>query len=255
MFNLEDFDIKLDTDVIGRNFIYCEEIESTNSYLINSKDYTEEGTVLMAEYQTKGKGRKDRIWISNNSQNLTFSVLLKDKFLIDRINILNLASAIAVSASIENLFQIKTNLKWPNDVLVNEKKIAGILLESVSKGKRIEKLVIGIGINVNQPAFQGKFNFPPTSIKQEFKKEVSRERLLSEVLNNIEEHLISAINDPGKTISDWKNKSRFLGEKVKIQENDQVKYGLFEDVDENGFMVLRTGTETETIYFGDVEQL
>jgi len=255
LFNLEQFDIKLDTDIIGRNFIYCEEIESTNNFLLNSKEYNTEGTVLFAEYQTKGKGRKDRTWISNNAQNLTFSILLKESFIYSKPNVLNLASSMAVASSIENLFQLKTNLKWPNDVLVNEKKISGILLESVSTGKKMEKIVLGIGINVNQPSFQGKFNFTPTSIKQEYRKEVEREYLLSEVLNNLEELLFTAKDNPEKIINDWKNKSRFLGEKVKVQDGDNLKYGLFEEVDENGFMLLRTATALETIYCGDVSQL
>ncbi len=252
IFNLEDFDIKLDTDIIGRNFIYTEDIDSTNSFLLNSADIQKEGTVLLAEYQSKGRGRKDREWLSLHSQNLTFSCLFSDKYLQIKPNIINLASAVAVARSIENLFQVKTNLKWPNDVLINGKKVCGILMESSVRGKAITRLVLGIGINVNQPSFLGRFNYAPTSIRLEFKKEVSRERLLSEVLNNLEVLLNEALVNPQKIISFWKSHTRFLGEKIKIKDDNQEKYGIFEDLDDDGFLILRSGTKSERIVTGEI---
>ena len=187
MFNIEEFDIKLDTDYLGRNFVYVEEVDSTNKFLLQTKEYQENGTVLLAENQTDGRGRLNRTWLSNKEQNLTFSILLNEGINPSLINIINLASSLAVAQSIENLYQLHVELKWPNDVLINKKKTAGILLESSSKGNKIERVVIGIGLNVNQPNFTGKYNIPPTSIRLEFKKVVSRERLLSELLNNLEE--------------------------------------------------------------------
>ncbi|MBI9070023.1 MAG: biotin--[acetyl-CoA-carboxylase] ligase [Melioribacteraceae bacterium] len=252
MFNIEDFDIKLDTEFIGRNFIYCEEIDSTNSTLLNDNYYKKNGTIILSEFQTNGKGRKRREWLSNKEQNLTFSILLIDDLKPRQVNILNLGASLAVAQSIENLFQLKTNLKWPNDVLIDGKKVSGILIESSSKGDKLEKVALGIGINVNQPNFTGRFNIPPTSIKKEFKKEVSRERVLSEVLNNFEVIYELALKDPKKILNDWKLRSRFLGESIKIEEGESTLYGKFEDIDDDGFMMLRTEKGIEKIHFGDV---
>ncbi|MBU1100863.1 MAG: biotin--[acetyl-CoA-carboxylase] ligase [Bacteroidetes bacterium] len=252
MFNIEKFDIKLDTDVIGRNFVYCEEIDSTNSFLINTKEYDKHGTVLLSENQTQGKGRKDRIWLSAADQNLTFSILLKEDFSHETINIINLGTSLAVAQAIENQYQLPCELKWPNDVLVNQKKVAGILLESTSMGSEIEKLVIGIGINVNQPNFTGKFNIPPTSIKKEFKNSADRERLLSEVLNIFEEIFKASQTNPGQILEDWKSRCQMLGEKIRIEDGEVVKFGVFEDIDKNGFMILNSGNKRELIHAGDI---
>ncbi len=255
MFNIENFDIKLNTNLIGRNFVYTNEIDSTNTELLKRNEFPKNGTVLLSEFQKNGRGRKDRTWISEPEVNLTFSILLKNIFLQKSINILNLGTALALAQTLENLYQFQVELKWPNDVLINKKKIAGILLESTSKGKNIEKLVVGIGVNVNQPDFKGDFNIRPTSIRLEFKQEVSRERFLSEFLNNFELIFEISKKKPNKILDDWKARCSMIGEQISIVENGEKKYGIFEDLDESGYLILRSGDTTEKISFGDVSLL
>ena len=252
MFNIEDFDIKLDTEYLGRNFIYCDEVESTNTVLLSSKEFGTNGTVLLSEFQSKGKGRKDRTWISSAGQNLTFSILLKNDVRDTKINLFNFGASLAVAQSLENLYQLNVELKWPNDVLVHKKKIAGILIESTSKGSKITKLVVGIGVNVNQPNFPGKFDIQPTSVRREFKSIASREKLLSELLNNYENIVESISTGSDKILNDWRARCKMIGEKIKIVENDKIKSGVFEDIDENGFLILKVGDKKEKIHFGDV---
>lgn len=251
MFNIEEFDIKLDTEIIGRNFIYFEEVNSTNSYLLESNE-KKLGSVVLSEYQLKGRGRKQRDWIATKEQALTFSILLNNELELKNLSILSLGTAVALAQALENLHQLKVNVKWPNDVLIEGKKIAGILIESSSRGSKIEKVVVGIGINVNQPNFTGTYNLRPTSVRIEQKKLVSRERLLSEVLNRFEEMLVDLENNKDKVLEDWRSRSRYIGEKVLIEENGAEKFGTFEDIDENGFLLLRTKDGLETIQVGDV---
>ena len=254
MFNLENFDIKLDTEFIGRNFIYADTLYSTNTYLMDKQnEINTNGTVVLAETQTHGRGRKDRVWYSAPESNLTFSILLtNNKPLLKHSNLINFAASLAVSVSIENLFQIKTDLKWPNDVLLNRKKTSGILLESSSIGNKINRLVVGIGINVNQNSFQGTFNYPPTSIRIELGRIVEREKLLSEVLNNFELLLVKIENNSSSIIEEWKSKCNMIGERISIVENDSEKFGIFYDVDEEGFLLLKTKDRIEKIHFGDL---
>jgi BirA family transcriptional regulator, biotin operon repressor / biotin---[acetyl-CoA-carboxylase] ligase len=254
LFNLERFDIKLNTESIGRNFVYTQEIDSTNSFLLDkSNKFSVDGTVILAEKQNKGKGRKDRVWYSTKEQNLTFSILLiNKKYLGKKLNIINFAASLAVAISIENNYQIKTELKWPNDVLVNGKKIAGILLESTSKGSKVERLVIGIGINVNQTLFQGNYKITPTSIKFELKEQIERERLLAEFLNNFEEILNKLNSEPEEILKDWKSRCRLIGEKISISEGENIKYGIFDDLDNEGYLLLKNKGTIEKIHFGEV---
>lgn len=254
MFNIEAFDIKLNTEFIGRNFVYAEELSSTNSFLVDkNSNYNYNGTVVLAEKQSAGRGRMDRTWYSQKDQNLTFSILLKgNKKLNSRINLINFAATLAVAMSIENLYQQRTHLKWPNDVLLSGKKVSGILIESTSSGSRIERIVVGIGINVNQSIFQGKFNIEPTSIRNEINDMVDRERFLAEVLNNFE-WLLNKVTENGEFIlKEWRERCNMLGEKITVSDGTKTQYGIFEDIDDSGFLLLKTKEKVERIHFGDV---
>lgn len=253
-FEIQKFDIKLETSKIGRNFIFADEIESTNSYLLDKENKIDIfGTVLLAEKQTQGRGRFNREWNSAHGQNLTFSIFIKPSAqLTNKLNLLNLGTSLVVSQTIDNLFQVKTELKWPNDVLINKKKVSGILLESVSTSNVISRLVVGIGINVNQTSFPGEYNIPPTSIKFEYGQQIEREKLLAELLNNFEEMLKKIEDEPDSIIKEWRRNCRMIGEKISISQLDKIRYGVFEDIDDEGFLLLKTENKIEKISFGDV---
>lgn len=253
MFEIEEFDIKLETEKIGRNFIYTEEIDSTNSYLMNREFNPPDGTVVLAEKQSKGRGRNDRNWHSLKDVNLTFSILLKDsKYFRTNFNLINFSAALSVAISIENLYQLKPELKWPNDVLINGKKVSGILLESTSKGEKVERIVIGIGLNVNQNIFQGTYNIAPTSLKLELNRHIDREILLAELLNHFENLLHKTKVKPEWILNEWRNRCRMIGERITIIEGEKTVTGIFDDIDDAGFLILRQGTRTQKIFAGDL---
>jgi len=252
-FNFENFDIKLDTDFIGRNFIYSEEVSSTNSLLLDPKTPAANGTVLLAEKQTKGHGRKERPWYSMKGLNLTFSILLINRnYFKKNFNLINFASSLSTAISIESLYQLKTELKWPNDILINEKKVSGILIESASKGEKIERVVIGTGLNVNQTSFQGNYSVQPTSLKLEINQNIERETLLADLLNIFEETLENVLHNPAWILKEWKERCRMIGEKISVTDGVNTRYGIFDDINENGFLMLRNGKKIEEIFYGDV---
>ncbi|MCF8268311.1 MAG: biotin--[acetyl-CoA-carboxylase] ligase [Ignavibacteriales bacterium] len=251
-FNLEEFNLQLDTHFIGTNIYFLDHVESTNSYLMSRNEDFENGTVVIAETQTKGRGRLDRTWLSDPKVNLTFSIALTKKDLFTSPAMINFAASLAVANALQNLFQLPVELKWPNDVLVKGKKISGILMESISAGSEITRMVVGFGINVNQSNFPGKYLILPTSVKNEYRGPISRERILSEVLNLFEQYLGFLKFDKKMLLQSWKEKCRMIGEKVKIESGDTQRFGVFVDVDVDGFLLFREGAQTSKITFGDV---
>jgi len=253
-FNFEQFDIKLETEIIGRNFLYFNELDSTNLVLKDKAGKNANGTVVFAEKQKQGKGRFTKKWESEEGVNLTFSILLNiDLDLMEKLFILNLGTAQVLAATIENLFQLPIEVKWPNDVLIKKKKVAGILIETVSIGSTIKKAIVGIGLNVNQTLFKGVYNYPPTSLKLELGQQVERERILAEFLNNFEELLARIKNKPDAVMQSWREKCDMIGEKICLNVNGKLHYGIFDDIDSNGQLLLRTENGIEIINSGDAK--
>ncbi|MCF6268357.1 MAG: biotin--[acetyl-CoA-carboxylase] ligase [Melioribacteraceae bacterium] len=251
-FVIEEMDIKLKTNFIGTNFIFYDEVDSTNEQLLKDTSISNHGTVLFADNQVKGRGRLDREWISDKHNSLTFSILLTENLSANNINLINLAASVAVAQSLENLYQLDVRLKWPNDVLIKTRKVCGILVESVSKGDTVERLVIGIGVNVNQPIFEGKFNVPPTSIRKEAGKVSSRERLIAEILNEFERILKKIRKDPDSVLNSWRSRCKMIGERIKVVDGETATYGIFEDIDDKGFLLLNDRDGVKKIFNGDV---
>lgn len=153
-----------------KNFtlIEFEDIDSTNLYLKKMRAELPSFTVVSALYQSHGRGRLGRSFLSLKGKNLLFSILLKDDFALQQHELLSLFVGYVLAKTLEK-YHIESSIKWPNDVLINGKKTAGILLEgTVSEGK-LDSVILGIGVNINQEEFDSSFN--ATSFKKETGKE------------------------------------------------------------------------------------
>ncbi|MEN8904865.1 MAG: biotin--[acetyl-CoA-carboxylase] ligase [Clostridiales bacterium] len=139
----------LNTTIIGKNIIYYDEIDSTN---IESKkmlqDGLEEGSIIIADKQTNGRGRMGRLWHSLPNKGIWMSIILKPVICIEEVQKITLATAIAVAKALEKCLKIKAGIKWPNDILLDDKKVCGILTEMSAEVGRINYVIVGIGINV-----------------------------------------------------------------------------------------------------------
>lgn len=253
-FDFTLFNIKLETEWLGRNFSLIDETESTNTLLMGrDSGFDVNGAVVLAEKQSQGKGRLERTWLSAKYENLTFSLLFTDKkFLKLNPLVYNFGSVLAVGRTIETLYQVPTRVKWPNDLLVQNRKICGILSESVISGSQLSRLVVGIGLNVNQTNFQGDYNMTPTSIAQELGTSVQRERVLAELLNEFESILLTNGENPAQVLKDWKDRCPFIGDRIEVKQGDKVFDGIFDDVDENGALILRHNEKYTKFHYGDV---
>ena len=163
------------------HYIHFDEIDSTNNYLKNSYQLLDNFTFVSADYQSKGKGRNDRVWESSKGLNLMFSILIKDPKLLEVSTILSLMTAVDLARLLERYGIDNVSIKWPNDVLVGDKKVCGILLE----GQLPNYLVIGVGLNVNQKEFPNGLRRPATSISSELNKDIDLEDLKEQLFPNI----------------------------------------------------------------------
>ena len=166
------------------HLVHFKEIDSTNNYLKNSYQILSDFTFASTDYQSHGKGRNDRVWESESGENLMFSFLIKNQTLMKESAILSILTGIEVAKEVEKLGINTVSIKWPNDVLIGDKKVCGILLE----GQVPNYLVIGVGLNVNQKAFPDGLRRPATSLSLELKNDVSvdeiKNRLFSNIVNN-----------------------------------------------------------------------
>lgn len=176
----------LKTSWLGKNIIYVEIMESTNKY---AKKLGEEnvmnGTVVVTKKQTAGRGRRGRNWISPEG-NCYFSLLLKPSIQTEHASRLTLVSALALAKAIKNVAGLETQIKWPNDVVVDGKKLCGILTESSIDVDDLKYVVIGIGINVNQKKFDPEIDSMATSISLQLGQDVECAHMIAEFLNCFE---------------------------------------------------------------------
>ena len=181
----------METLFIGKNLLFLHDVESTNTYAMNLLRNVNgiEGTVIHTDNQTKGKGQRGAVWSSDSAKNLITSIILKPQFLaIENTFYLSKISALAVYdvlTEILSISQYDIKIKWPNDILVNQCKIAGILIENNVINNHLQYAVIGIGLNVNQLEFHSFLRIA-TSLQLLTSKEFDRNNILERLCINLE---------------------------------------------------------------------
>ncbi|MFP4548436.1 MAG: biotin--[acetyl-CoA-carboxylase] ligase [Fidelibacterota bacterium] len=246
--------IDINTQIIKPEILHFSKIDSTNHYLL--KNDLANGTVAMADFQTAGRGRLQRKWEASKSDGLLFSLLINENLDQYHPAAFSFLSAIAVYEGLRNVYyQLPLALKWPNDVICNGKKICGILVESRSSGSGLTKVVIGIGININQDQifFNREGLTHGTSLKLETGQDGDRIFLLEAILESLEENLLFAKNEEISTIlNKWKSYCPYIGKQIKLIENKKEHSGVFEDLDHEGGIILNQEGELNTYYAADV---
>ena len=198
--------------MIGKNIIKFETIESTNNYIKINNLFLKEGTVILASQQTAGRGRSNHQWMSEKG-NLYFSFINKKKVSRTKIFKFTVLTSMAVINLLKS-FNIEARIKYPNDILIKDKKICGILIES-SGLKEIDYVVVGVGINVNQLSFK-ELNALAISMKQITKKEYKIKELLDNFIN---EYNLLEQTAFSKVFKEYLNYSLIIGKKIKIEGN------------------------------------
>lgn len=248
---------KLKTKWLGRQVKYEESVTSTNEMgktLANAG--CANGVVCVAEEQFGGKGRLSRGWFSPAGEGLWFSVVLKPPFMPDEAPKCTLLAAVAVVRTINEYAGVKAVIKWPNDILLEGKKLVGILTEMSAEFGHINYIVIGIGINVCVPKSKvpEELRESAISLADVSKEKVNRVELLAAVLKNLEELYEMVLADGFAPILElWRQYSTTIGKEVKVIAPDMTYTGTAIDIDENGLLVVeRDNGVIEKVVAGDV---
>ena len=249
----------LKTKVIGKRVHYFEEIDSTQNFAQQiAADKKENGAIIITEKQTAGRGRLDRKWTSPKG-GISFSIIIHPKFDVSSSTLIPILCAVALSKSIKSILGIETQVKWPNDITMNGKKVAGILVDASFQANDIEYLILGIGINfdVDTKKLEKKLSKTPNfyginSLRKKDDKTPPK-LLLKEFLLQLEENL-SQLDEGKKTkiVNEWTKRAAGIGKKITINTSNGNISGVSQGIDNDGALKLKTRHEIKKIFVGDV---
>ena len=245
------------TKYLGRTILFSREVDSTNQWAKELAMYgAYEGTIVTAETQTEGRGRFGREWISPTG-GLWFSVILRPNLRPAETVKLTFVAGLAVAKVLSNFFNLKVETKWPNDVLVNKRKICGILTEMNTTGETVNYVVVGIGVNVNfdvEKIFTRQLRRGVTSLENELGRKVKLEELFKALLEQMDNlYELFRKREFGRIFDEWKKYASFLGCQVQVTSPAEKINGLASDIDDDGSLVLKLEDGTiKHIFVGDV---
>lgn len=252
----QEVQFDLNTKVIGCQYYYFDALGSTMDEAFRlGMEGAPEGSVVCSEIQTKGRGRLGRSWVSPKHKGIYCSIILRPKLSLSDLAKLTLLSAVAVADAIEITSGIKAVIKWPNDLLVKNKKICGILTELRAEVDQMKFVVIGIGLNVNHGSSQ--LIEGATSIRHEMDRSFSRVEIFQEMLRCLDRwYLKCEKGNFDQVLSAWKDKSSTLGKRVRVTDPASITEGIAVDLDNDGGLLIRqdTGVVVKKMA-GDVVQL
>lgn len=226
-FNVDQFCNRLATTWVGTDFHYIDQAASTNSLVkaIPSESLVH-GAVFLADVQKNGRGQYERVWEAAPFLNLTFTLLFKPPG-SNRLSLLSLSIAAAISNTLEKYLNKPISIKWPNDIFCDGKKLGGILTETTFIGSEIDRLLVGVGLNVNQTVFSKTIDCKTTSMRSQSDATFSREELLAAILREIEIAYQKWHKFDQSHLRDINKRIIGYGEWVNITIYDELQHGLF----------------------------
>lgn len=224
--------------------IQFETLPSTNLYLKENYHKLDDFTVVQTDKQTNGKGRMQRKWFVDDSS-LTFSILLKPHILESLIPLISLVAGASVYLTIKQY--IDCSIKWPNDIMINNKKVCGILVEAVSTST-IEAVIVGIGININQEVFSDEIQYKATSLKKEIHQSFDKQQIMYEILINFRNLYNDFKNNNYTFLSICQNNNYLKGKKA-FYNNREVE---ILDINNQGNLLVKDNNEVLEIFYGEI---
>ncbi|MBS3922420.1 MAG: biotin--[acetyl-CoA-carboxylase] ligase [Nitrosarchaeum sp.] len=248
----------LKTKTFGKHTYYFDSVDSTQNQAMKMASEAIHGTLIIAEKQTSGKGRLGRKWISPKG-GIWLSIVLHPKFDISVITLFPIASALALSNAIEKTLNIKSELKWPNDITINGKKVAGMLVDASIESNKIENMILGVGINYNvevnqiEKILKDTPNFYGVASLSKYNNSIKPVLLVQSFLLELEE-IFNQLNkgDIKKIIRDWTKKSSTIGQNIELITEDGKIKGKAIKIDDDGALVISSNKKNKRITSGDI---
>jgi BirA family biotin operon repressor/biotin-[acetyl-CoA-carboxylase] ligase len=237
------YEVKKDlkTDFIGHDIHYFKEVDSTNNvakYL--AEDGAEEGTVVVAEVQHRGKGRRGKTWISPPG-GVWMSIILRPDIIPSKAPLLTLVTGVAVAETLKDELMLDVGIKWPNDIIIGNKKVCGILTEVDASINNVNYVVVGIGIdmNVDVPVFPPDLQKGATSLKNELDTEINGALLVQKFLLKFEE-LYNRFNQGEfpEILKEWRSLSKTIGNNVEVRTRGKTVRGEAVGINKDGILIL-----------------
>ena len=238
---------QLNTAVLGKRLIVFNRLTSTNDFLKRlARRGAEAGTLVLADQQTAGRGRLGRPWQSPPNVGLWLSFILRPELPIERLGALPLAIAVVVAETLAAISGQTFAVKWPNDILWNQRKVCGILCEaqisSTANSNQVDYVIAGIGINVNQQPqdFHPDWRERAVSLRMITAHEVDRQKVFAELALRLEQNLLMNLASNLPTLfSRWRSLCAELGKPIHLQQARETVAGIFEDIGAGGELILR----------------
>ncbi|MEM4728483.1 MAG: biotin--[acetyl-CoA-carboxylase] ligase [Thermoplasmata archaeon] len=233
-------------------------LESTNKKARELAEAGEpEGTVVVARIQTGGRGRMGRRWFSPPG-GLWFSVVLRPQIPPAQAPVLGLLTGVAVARALKGLYRLESRLKWPNDVLIQGKKVCGVLTELSVRGEILDHVIVGVGINASFPLalLPSELWARTTTIQELLGRTIELEPLLYRVVEELDKRYLEFVG--GKTrgiLEEWRALSETLGRKVRVDTLEEAVEGLAEDIDASGALLIKTAKGPVRVMAGDCVHL
>jgi BirA family biotin operon repressor/biotin-[acetyl-CoA-carboxylase] ligase len=248
----------LRTKWMGRRIHHFHSMDSTNSMAYQlALQGAEEGEIVVAESQKKGRGRLGRKWFSPPLTNLYLSVILRPEIPPQQASLITFVAAVATAGAIHKFSGLQPMIKWPNDILLKNRKVAGLLNEIHSETDRIHFVILGIGVNLNmdERMFSKEIRSLATSLKREMGQSISRKAFLQTLLEELEMWYEAFLKEGALPIlKAWRDRAQIQGRPVKVTSFREVLSGTAVDVDSDGALILETREgERKRVVAGDVE--
>lgn len=251
---LSSYEIKhqLKTSYMGQEVYYFESIDSTNIYANTIANQAPEGAVVVSKEQTQGKGRSGKIWVSDYDQGIYFSTILKPSIPISRASFLTQVAGAALATSLEKL-GVACQIKWPNDLVLNGRKIAGILTEMRAEIESISYIVVGIGVNIGPKTFEESITTVATSLANEGYKIQDLDLLRAFFIDFEDLYEDFKKRDFSRILGILKDKSAVLGKEIYLIRDGQKDKVFAENIDEYGNLIVRNELGfLEEIFTGEI---